>query len=595
MKLRPPNRRHLVEAALGQRPVDLLIHNVRMVNVFSGEIYPAAVAVYDGFIAHVEPADPDDDGPLPAINAHATLDGEGLHLLPGLIDSHVHIESSMMTPANFARTVLPHGTTTAITDPHEIANVLGMEGIDYMLKAGADLPMRQFLLIPSCVPSVPGLETAGADFTAREIGEMLDWERVLGVAEVMDFPGVIHGNPRMVEILKVADDRGVFIQGHAPELSGRALSAYLCSGPMSDHEVRTEAEAKAKLRAGMILDARESSISRNLQALIPAVTQLSAPPNFTLCTDDREPGDLMEKGSVNHVVRRAIEEGLDPVIAIRHASLRPAQAVGIQNLGAIAPGYAADFLLAPDIRRIAPRHVFVAGQQVVRDGECVNFPADASFAIEGKNTVKIPSLHPDTFRITAPKNEGTVLTRIIRYDNTDSLGTTFTLEALPIKDGDLDLAERADLSYVGVFHRHGQNDNYALGVLGHFGLTHGAIASTVAHDCHNLTVVARNPRDAHIAASALIECGGGLVCVADGEILELLPLPVAGLMSPLSPGELAAQTRRMKTRLREMGIPGDDPLLRIATLTLAVIPEARITDRGLVGVSEQRIVPLFPD
>ncbi|MFP4200576.1 MAG: adenine deaminase [Clostridia bacterium] len=593
MRIQPRDRDALVEAALGKRPADLLIENVQLVNVFTGEIYPASVLVYEGFVAHVE-ADPDGlGGEIHPMEAKERIDGGGSYLLPGLIDSHVHIESSMMTPANFARTVLPHGTTTAITDPHEIGNVLGIEGVRYMLEASEGLPMRQYVLTPSCVPSVPGLETTGASFGAEEIAEMLQWDRVLGLAEVMDYPGVIHGSQRMRDILAEAQERNTFIQGHSPTLSGRALSAYLCAGPTSDHEVRVTSEAREKMRLGMTIDGRESSISRNLEDVIPALEGFDLPPNFTLCTDDREPADLIADGSVNHVVRRAIEEGVEPVRAIRYATLHPARSVGIENLGAVAPGYVADMVLVPDLEAMVAKRVFFEGREVARNGQTiVEFP-DADFSIERHNTVHLAPLEPRDLQIEAPGGSTSAKVRVITYASEDSLFAEFAEEDVPVTEGYLAPTEGGNLATVAVFHRHGANDNRALGIIRRFGLTHGAVAATVSHDCHNLTVVATNPEDGARAANVLIEHGGGLACVRGGEVLDVLPLPIAGLMSDATPEQMARSTERLKDTLRGMGIPGEDPLLRIATLTLAVIPEAKITDMGLVSVNDQELVPLF--
>ncbi len=588
-------RRKLVEAALGRRELDCLLENVRLVNVFTGEIYPARVGIYGGFIAHVA-AEADGGGCAGDTDPYAreVLDGKNQYLTPGLIDSHVHIESSMMTPGNFAATVLPHGTTTAITDPHEIANVLGLAGVRYMHRASRGLPMRQYILAPSCVPSVPGLETTGAEFTAEEVAEILDWEGVIGLAEVMDFPGVIGGGERMQSIVDEALRRNMFVQGHSPGLTGRELSAYLCAGPRSDHEIREAAEAREKMRLGMTVDARESSISRNLADILPAVRDFYAPPNLTLCTDDREPADLLHEGSVNHAVRRAIEEGLTPPQALRLATLHPAQSVGLNHLGAVAPGYAADLLLICDLQQMEPQTVMVAGEVVARNGQMTAaIPEPGDFATERRNTVHLSHLQPGDFSISAPCEDGAVTTRVLAYASEESLSAVCQQMQLPVRDGELDLSAGEDLHYVAVFNRHGAPENSFIGVIQGFGIDGGAVASTVAHDCHNLTVVASDRRDAALAANALMDCGGGIACARDGEILALLELPVAGLISTLPPSELATRTARLKDALRNMGLTGTDPLLRIATLTLAVIPEAKITDQGLVDVNRQELLPLF--
>lgn len=595
MMLSADKRRELVEAALGKRPLDLAITNAKLVNVFTGEIYPADVGIYQGFIAHVQ-ADPDGvrgETP-PPLEGTVTIDASGSYLIPGLVDSHVHIESSMMTPANFAGVIIPHGTTTAITDPHEIGNVLGVPGVRYMLEASEDLPMRQYILVPSCVPSVMDLETAGACFGTKEVAEMLDWERVLGVAEVMDFPGVITGSERMRGILDQAHRRGAFIQGHSPTLTDRALSAYLCAGPESDHEVRVGSEAREKMRLGMTIDARESSMSRNLDQLIPAIRDFNAPPNLTFCTDDREPADLLYEGHMNHVVRRAIEEGMEPTLALRAATLQAARNAGLANLGAIAPGYAADMALVPSLEGMNPSHVFFAGKLVAQDGEMTVSLPKRTFDLEQENTVHLDKLRPGDFAIKAPIEEGTIPTRVLTYQTADSLFARFEVEDLPVRGGEVDISGQEGLRLVAVFNRHGAPENRFVGIIRDFGLERGAIGSTISHDCHNLTVVASDPIDAALACNTLRECGGGIVCTRDGEVLDLVQLPIAGLMSPLAAEELAPRTSHLKDTIREMGIPGEDPLLRIATLTLAVIPEAKITDQGLVAVNEQKLVPLFP-
>ncbi len=596
MHLSRQKRAELIEAALGKRQLDTVVENIQLVSVFTGEIYEARVGIYDGYIAHVE-SDPDGTGKKdePTMRGKDTLDGGGMYLLPGFIDAHVHIESSMMTPPNFAEVVIPHGTTTVITDPHEIGNVLGVEGVRYMVWSSEQLPMRQYLLVPSCVPSVPGLETTGAEFGAEEVAEMLQWDRVLGLAEVMDFPGVIHGSERMRDVVHEALTRGRFIQGHSPSLSGRALSAYLCAGPQSDHEITDAAEAREKMRLGMTVDARESSMARNMAEVISAVGEFMSPPNLSICTDDREPSDLLHEGHMNHAVRRAIAEGLDASMAVRAATLNTARVVGIDVLGAVAPGYAADLLLVPSLEEMKPALVMTDGEVVAEDGEMV-VPIDpAHTQVEQKNTVYLDLLSEEDIAIRAPVNDGTVQTRILTYSEDDLLYAALDKEQLPVDSGLVDISKSEDLCYVGVFNRHGAPENRFVGVIRNFGLRYGAIASTISHDCHNLTVVASNAEDAVIAANSLIECGGGIACTRDGEVIDVLKLPIAGLMSSLPVSELAPRATQLKGTLTDMGIPGEDPLLRIATLTLAVIPEGKITDQGLVEVNKQKLVALFPE
>lgn len=582
------NRAELIEAALGKRPLDLVIRDVQLVNVYTGEIYPADIGIYQNYIAHVTVP-----GEEP-IEGRNVISGRGKYAIPGLIDTHVHIESSMMTSANFARAILPHGTTTVLTDPHEIGNVLGLRGVKYMVDSSEGLPLRIFILAPSCVPSVPGIETAGADFAAEDIETMLGWDRVLGLAEVMDYLGVIYQTPRMAGILDVVRRHGGIIQGHSPFLRGRQLSAYLCAGPDSDHEVMLEDDTLAKLRAGMIVDAKESSIVKNIKEIVAAYKELAFPPNMTFCTDDREAGDLLHEGHMDQVVRRAIEEGLPPAIAIRIATLQAASRMGLKDFGAIAPGKVADIVLLDDLETVKVNEVFVDGRLVAREGKLVQDLPSRTFPLEQENTVRINrELTEDDFRLKAPVAEGSVKTRVLAYAPGNALRTDFEVLELPVREGVVEYNQVEGLNLITVIERHGRTSNQSFGVLKGFGLTKGAIASTVSHDCHNLTVVGVSAADMLLAARVLVECGGGIACVAGGEVLAKLELPVAGLMSTLPAEELAPIIQHMKDTMRQLGLTGADPLLRVATLTLPVIPRAKITDMGLVEVETQKILPLF--
>ncbi|MFW6279385.1 MAG: adenine deaminase [Bacillota bacterium] len=590
----PENRSRLIKAALGEIPFDLVIKNIKLVNVFTEEIYPAEIGIYGGYIAHVEPY-PDQKGENSALKGEKIFEGRGLYASPGFIDSHVHIESSLMNPANFAATVLPRGTTTVITDPHEIANVLGLEGVRYMLESSQQLPMNQFVLAPSCVPSAPDFESGGANFGSDEIAEIISWEGVLGLAEVMDYPGVIHNNDRMKSILEMALKEDVFIQGHSPGLGGRELSAYLCAGPRSDHEITETEEAREKIRAGMTVDARESSISQDLKNLIPVFKDRPLPPNFTLCTDDREPDDLLAEGQMNHVIQRAIEEGLSPLQAIKSATYQSAREIGINNLGALAPGYEADIVLLSSLEKVEVEDVFFRGQLVAQKEELVTNIPSRKKPLEKKNTVFLNQLSKEDFKIKVPENKKKITAHTINYPAPDTLFTELGTTEIEIKNGCLDLTERDDINLLAVFNRYPDNDNVSRGLICDFGLKKGAVASTVSHDCHNLTVAASNPQDAAIAANAVIEAGGGIGCAESGELKALLKLPIAGLMSSADPKKIVAEVKKVKTVLRNLGLKDSHPLLKISTLTLAVIPEVKITDRGIVDVNNQQFIPLFTE
>lgn len=592
MKILPKDRRALLKAALGEIKSDLAITNVQMVNVITGEIYPADVFVYDGMIAHVEYRNPGKETGL----AETVIDGKGKYLIPGLIDAHEHIESSMMTPRNFAKAVIPQGTTTVITDPHEIGNVWGMDGVRYMHEASEDLPMRQLIDIPSCIPAVPGLEHAGAEFGAEEIGELAKLDRVVGLAEVMDYLDVIHGGSRMIDIIKTAEDRGLYLQGHAPFVESRMLSAYLCGGPNTCHESRTAEEAREKMRSGMHVDARDSSITKNVEAIWEGVKGFKFFDNFCLCTDDREADDILRNGHINDVVRAVIRYGMDPVTAIKSATLNTAREAGIQNLGAIAPGYAADMLLIDDLRELRPSHVFFGGKLTAEDGKLLAGIEDRAYALESVNSVHIKELTEDDFTIHAPVSEGSVSVNLMKYRDMNLSATDVACEQIPVRDGKLDISRDADLKFVAVVNRYPGNDNIALGLVRGFGTKTGALASTVSHDSHNLTIVYDNPSDALIAARELVKTGGGMCAVMNGKILHALALPLAGLISLKTAEDLAKDSALMKEANRTLGLTDmENPLLRIVTLALPVIPDAKMSDMGLVKVTTKEIVPLFPE
>ncbi len=594
MRINTSDRKALVEAALGKRPCDLVIGNTQIINVFTGEIYKGDVGIYDGFIAHIQ-CNPDGrktDEKRLAGNYYC--DAKGKYLIPGFIDAHAHVESTMMTPRNLAEAVIPHGTTTMVTDPHEIANVCGMEGVIYMHECSKNIPMRQLILVPSCVPAVPGLENSGAVFTEREVKSLLNLDRVIGLAEVMDFMGVINNDDRMTGIIEAVDERNMFLEGHAPGLSGRELSAYLCAGPNSDHEIMSPYEAREKMRAGMFVDARESSITKNVEAIINGVGKFRYHDNLTLCTDDREPEDIINKGHMNDVVRKAIKCGLHPIDAIRSATINVAREIGVKNLGAIAPGFVADMVLADNLEELIPYAVFFEGKLAARNGKLINEIENMNFNLEEKNTVYIGELKIDDFIIKAPVQEGKITVRVIKYMDFNSADTEFTLEELPVINGRVDISFDHDLKYAAVINRHLGHNTFGRGIVRNFGTVHGAIGSTVSHDCHNLTIVYDTPENAYAAAKQIMKDGGGLSCAADSSVIESLALPIGGLMSKKSCEELSHEADKMKNAIRSLGLTeSENPLLRIATLALPVIPKAKLSDLGIVDVLEQKIVPIF--
>lgn len=589
MKLYPKDRRALLEAAMGRRPCDLAVENVRFVNVFTGEIYPAVVYVLDGFVAYVEEGGRAD----PAL-AHQVVDGQGAYLTPGFVDPHIHIESTMLTPRAFAAAVVPHGTTTVVTDPHEIANVLGEQAVVYMHDAAEDLPMRQLVDIPSCVPAVPGLENSGAEFDAGTVHRLAKLPRVIGLAEVMDFLAVAQGEQRMLDMLDAAQQEGLYVQGHVPVSDKRLLSAYAIGGPTTCHETREGEDAVSKLRLGLRIDARESSIAKDVEKIYSQVRRLRYLDRVSLCTDDREAHDILENGHMDNALRKAVACGMDGVDALRCATLHPALESGLSNLGAVAPGYAADFLLLEDLKDFRVRAVYYGGRLVARGGVLTQEITPKTFALEQMDTMRVPPLKREDFDIAAPVEQGVVKVNVLHFAELEKSNTTRCVEEIPVRDGKLDLSQQPDLCYVKIVNRHGKG-TVCSGVTRGFGLKEGAFASTVSHDSHNLCVVYRDADSAYEACRALVACRGGMCCAMPGRQTVTLPLPVAGLMSTLPCGELARQVGEMKQALRRAGMPQSNPLVRIVTMALPVIPEAKYTDLGLVDVYAKKVLPLFPE
>lgn len=578
-------QQNILRAALGEIPCDLVIRNIQLINVMTEEIYPAEIGIKDGMIVHV--TQPEEAG----IEGLTYFDGGGKFAVPGLIDTHVHIESSMMTPANFAQTVLPHGTTTVLADPHELCNVLGTEGMDYFLAASEGLPLHVMALVPSCVPSVAGLETSKEPFDAEKIGAMLAHPRVVGLAEVMDYPGVIHQSPRMTEILEEAHRRGKLIQGHCPDLAGRELSAYLTAGCESDHETRTFDEAVHKLRAGMTLECRQASNCRDMPVLAKALKHLNYPSHTTICTDDREPDNLLTEGHIDYAIRVGIEQGIPPVKAIQMATINAANFARLHDRGAIMAGRLADIILLDDLDQFCVTDVFVGGSLVAQNGAMTVSIAPRTHPAETRNTITLSKpIRKEDFLIGADGNS--VRLNTIYFNPQDTFLTKLQAFDFPVKDGFASILDQDDFCSATVFERHGVNGNIASAPLHHLGLTKGAVACTVAHDCHNLFVIGKNADDMLLAAQTIVECGGGFACVIDGEVRALVELPIAGLMSTEPAIVLQEKVENLKAVLRDMGLSCPSPVNLLTAFCLAVIPEVRLTDMGLVDAIHQTIVPV---
>ena len=571
--LSPDVRRAIVEVARGDSPADLLLANARIVNVHSGEIHDAHLAIHDGRIVG-----------FGEYEARETLDLQGQHVCPGLIDAHVHIESSMVTVPEFARAIIPRGTTAVVTDPHEIANVLGVPGIRYMLESSEGLPLHVFVMASSCVPATH-METSGARLDATDLEALFDHPRVIGLAEVMNFPGVYLGAPEVLAKIDAAGARPV--DGHAPGLSGLPLNAYAAAGIGSEHEATDLEEAREKLRLGFQIFIREGTTARNLDALLPLVSPENAA-NCSLCTDDRHPADLLEEGHIDALIRMALERDLNPVTAVQMATINTARYFGLRGRGAIAPGYRADLIVFDGFEDFRPRKVFSDGELVAEDGEYLG-PRPQAPPHPGAGGGVHVAWDELSFAVAS---DGTKRARIIEAVP-GQIVTGQTIEALPAADGLAVADPERDILKIAVIERHHATGNIGLGFVRGFGLKRGAIASTVAHDNHNIVVVGADDDDMLAAARAVAASGGGQAVVAGGQTLASVPLSIAGLMSELPLEEVRDRVEAMTQAARQLGGTLPDPLMTMSFLALAVIPQLKITDLGLVDVTKFRLVPLF--
>jgi adenine deaminase len=562
-----------IRIARGEEPAELVLRNARLVNVFSGEVHPADVAIAEGYIVGIGP-----------YAGREEIDLEGRFLCPGFIDGHVHLESAMVHPAEFARAVVPRGTTTVIADPHEIANVLGLEGVHYLLEETARLPLNVYLMAPSCVPASP-LETAGAEITASDIAVLLKEERVLGLAEVMNFPGVLDRVPEVLQKLRAAAGRPV--DGHAPGLSGKDLCAYVAAGIGSDHECTTLQEALEKLRLGMAIMIREGSTAHNLEELLPLVMSGNASRCFFV-SDDRHPADLLAHGHMDDILRRArARELLPPVVLIQMATLNAARYFRLWDLGAVAPGYRADLVVLDDLESFSVGMVFKDGRLVARDGALLEGVLPVARALP-PSTFRVPDLHPGRFRIPMQGSRVRTIGVVPRQIWTQAL-----VEEATVQDGFVVADPQRDLLKIAVVERHRGSGRIGLGLVKGFGLKYGAIASSVAHDSHNIVAVGCSDEELALAVSEVVRLRGGQVVVAGKRVLEALPLPIAGLMSDRPLEEVRRQVDRLNQAARGLGCALEAPLMTMAFMALVVIPELKLSDRGLVDVQAFSVVPLF--
>jgi adenine deaminase len=576
-------------AAAGRRPFDLVVRNVRVVNVYTGEVLPGHIGVAGGLFARIFPLE------APPGPAAVTVDGAGRFAVPALVDCHLHIESSMVLPAAFAAAVVPRGVLTVTPDPHEIVNVMGLEGMRLLLEASRHLPLDVFFQVPSCVPAT-ALETAGGAIGPVEVRAALDWERVVALGEVMDYPAVLAGDARMHAIVGAALAAGAVIEGHAPNLSGADLAAFAAAGITSDHTLVTADLARERLRAGMTLLLQEKSLAPDV---LRTAEEYGRALNVCLVTDDVMPDDLMARGHLDLLVREAIRLGWDPVDAIRAATLAPARRMRLYDRGGIAPGQVAHLVLVDDLEEFRARMVFARGVLVASDGHPVPdaWPSIQAPAGIGRGTVRLAPPGPERFRIPVPAGHRAgrpVRVRVIEMVPTGTV-TRAAEATVPVDAGALDW-EATDLCLAAVFERHGRRGTVGVGLV-RGALQRGAVATTWAHDSHNLLVLGRSAAEMAAAARWVIAHDGGIVAVRGDTVLAGVPLPVAGIMSDQPVTAVAAQLAAFRTALTaDLGFVNRSPIMALGVLPLAVAPALRLTDLGLVDVDRGQLVDLFlPD
>ncbi len=551
-----------IQAALGQQKADLVIKNASVLNVFTEQFEKTDVAVTDGVIVG-----------LGSYEGEEEIDAKGKTLVPGFIDGHVHLESSIISPKQYCKTVVPHGTTAVVTDPHEITNVLGKTGFYYMIEETRELPIDVYFMVPSCVPATP-FDEAGAVIDSADVAEMLAQPNVLGLAEMMNYPGVLAGNEDVLKKIELAQKAGKVIDGHAPGLTGKSLNAYVAAGVYSDHECTNAVEAIEKFRLGQYIMIRNGTAARNLDALIPLLQK----PYCDRClfvTDDIHPAELIRKGHIDHIIRKAIAGGADPVCAYKVASYNAANYFGLKKNGAIAPGYAADFVLLDDIETVKINSVYKKGQRVDKNVKEIVDSIDRKNPYEEmvNSTVKIGSISAENFKLKKAKE------KVIQLHPYQLL----TSDAGYASDVDLD----NDICKLAVIERHHNSGNMGVAFVKGYGLKRGAVATTVAHDSHNVIVAGVNDADMAFAVEKLKELGGGMVVVEDGEVLGELALPIAGLMCNLDVTHGKEKMEEVLGAAYSLGISkGIAPFMTLSFASLPVIPELRLTTKGVVDVNK---------
>ena len=556
---------HVIDVAAGRAPADLVLKNATYVNVFSNELCHGDIAVAEGLIVG-----------MGEYHGKVEVDVSGKLVLPGFIDAHIHLESSLVSPTEFAKAVLPHGTTTVITDPHEIANVMGTDGIEYMLQATEDLPVDVRFMLPSCVPATP-LDESGANLDYRAIDSFYDHPRVQGLAEMMNYVGVVNGDGQVVEKIVASQAHHKKIDGHAPGLSGKELNAYIAAGVYSDHECSDMEDAMNKLRLGQYIMIREGTAARNLEALMPLLTSQYVD-RCMFCTDDKHPNDLLEKGHIDYIVKKAISLGADPIVAVKAACHNAARYFLLNNRGAIAPGYLGDFVIIDDFQHFEIEMVYKRGV-LMYDGQLRDFPApeiDPYLVKRAHDTFHVAHLTAEDFSDGRPHAViGMIPGEIVTQDA-----------------GYADHADpEQDILKIAVIERHKNTHHIGLGYIKGYGLKRGAVATSISHDSHNIIVVGATDEDMAAAANRIVENRGGITVMENGQVLGEVTLSIAGIMSDYSLVMVNSALEDAKDEAFGLGVSrGIDPFMTLSFMALPVIPSLRITTRGVFDVSSQRYI-----
>lgn len=562
------NRERLIKVASGIEKADIVFKNVNLVNTISGEIYITDVALCDEYIA----------GIVPGYFGKIEKDCTGMYLCPGFIDGHVHIESSMVSPQEFAKAVLARGTTTVIADPHEIANVLGLKGIKYIIKSTENIPLDVFIMLPSCVPATD-LETSGANLDSDALSKLKDHPSVIGLGEFMNYPGVINADPEVIKKLNLFRDK--IIDGHAPMITGKELCAYRAAGVTSEHECTTVSEALDKLRTGMYIMIREGSATKNLMDLMPMLNRF----NERFCffsTDDRHPDDLINEGHIDNMVNMLVKEQGNIVRGLRLASKNTAEYFGLKDRGSIAPGFKADLLLVEDFEKNIIKEVYKSGQLVAQDGKSI-FDYKKDNYSDVLNTVNLGNINNEDITLKC-ENKNSIL-NVIEIIPGQIITKKKKVKPKLDSDGIVISDIENDILKFCVFERHKKTGNVGIGFVNGIGLKNGAIGTSISHDSHNINVIGTNDSDILLCLNTLKKEGGGIVFVKDGKVLRCLPLPIAGLMSDKSLEEVSNSIHELHRICYENGVCIKDPFITMAFLALPVIPEIKLTDKGLVDVT----------